>query len=245
MAIDLAHHHAILAAGSRETYQFFVVLAMLLGGWIIRQDAGDWRLTEKQKWLLLFVAFVGAMVGSAIPAYFSGGLIERIAWMAPISPKTVMGGILVSFLFVAIFKRAFSMRYDTSDGFARGAVTIMAVGRIGCIFQHCCYGRAADWGMDFGDGVNRIPVQYIEATGLFLMLVLIHQLHVRNLFPGRRLFIVFVLYGVMRFGLEFLREPVADLYLGVGYYQWIALLIFATGVWQVLRRTHRHRLAMA
>jgi phosphatidylglycerol:prolipoprotein diacylglycerol transferase len=245
MAIDLAHHHAILEAGSREIYQVFVVLAMLLGGWVIRKDARDWRLTEKQKWLLLFVAFVGAMLGSAIPAYFSGGLIEQIAWMAPISPKTVMGGILVSFLFVAFFKRAFAIHYDTSDGFARGAVTIMAVGRIGCIFQHCCYGRAASWGMDFGDGVNRIPVQYIEATGLFLMLILIHRLHVTNRFAGRRLFIVFVLYGIMRFGLEFLREPVADLYLGVGYYQWIALLIFATGVWQVIRRTDRRRLAIA
>jgi phosphatidylglycerol---prolipoprotein diacylglyceryl transferase len=243
MAIDLVHHHDILSSGSREAYQACVILATLVGGALIRQDATTWQVTSGEKWRILGVAFVGALIGCAIPAYFSGGLIEEIAWSVLIAPKTVMGGLLCAFLFVALYKRSAHIVFDTSDGFARGAIATMAIGRIGCIFQHCCYGREAGWGMDFGDGVTRIPVQYIEAVGLFLIFALINRLHTANRFTGRRLFLVFALYGGMRFLLEFLREPVADSYLGIGYYQWIALLVLSVGVWQIHKRReslHRH-----
>lgn len=239
MAIDLAHHHQILSAGSREAYQGCVILASLVAGMLIRKDSATWVLVDREKWLIFGVALAGALTGCAIPAYFSGGLIENIAWSVLIAPKTVMGGLLASFLFVALYKRIVALDYDTSDGFARGAIAAMAIGRIGCIFQHCCYGRKADWGMDFGDGVTRVPVQYIEAIGLFLILVLINRLHYMNTFTGRRLFLVFALYGAMRFILEFLREPVAGIYFGIGYYQWIALLIFAVGSWQIFKRRER------
>lgn len=236
MAIDLAHHHQILSAGSREAYQLLVVLATLVGGALIRKDSATWNLMARERWSILGVALVGALAGCGIPAYFSGGIIEDIAWSVLIAPKTVMGGLLVTFLFVAFYKRIAALNYDTSDGFARGAIAAMAIGRIGCIFQHCCYGREADWGMDFGDGVTRIPVQYIEATGLFFLFILINRLHSINAFAGRRLFLVFALYGAMRFILEFMREPVADIYLGIGYYQWIAVLILSVGSWQIFKR---------
>lgn len=237
MDINLIHHHEVLSSGSRLAYQIFVILAMLIGGWLIREDSEKWSLTSSKRWSILGIAFLGALLGSAIPAFFSGGLVEDLAWSVPITPKTVMGGILASFIFVAIYKRITKTHFDTSDGFARGAIAMMAIGRIGCIFQHCCYGKESSLGLDFGDGLSRVPVQYLEAIGLFAIFYLIQHLHEKNLFAGRRLFIVFALYGVLRFGLEFGREQIADIYLGIGFYQWIALLILATGIWQVFYRS--------
>lgn len=237
MDINLIHHHEVISSGSRLTYQVFVLLAMLVGGWLIRTDSEKWPLTSRKRWIVLGVAFVGALIGSAVPAFFSGGLVEDLAWSVPITPKTVMGGILASFVFVAIYKKVAKSHFDTSDGFARGAIAMMAIGRIGCIFQHCCYGKESSWGLDFGDGLSRVPVQYLEAIGLFGIFYLIQHLHEKNLFAGRRLFIVFALYGLLRFGLEFGREQIANMYFGIGFYQWIALLIFATGIWQILRRS--------
>jgi prolipoprotein diacylglyceryltransferase len=237
MEIDLHNHHQILSSGSRLAYQFFVILAMLIGGWLIRQDSEKWTLSTVQRYTLLGIAFVGALAGSAIPAFFSGGLVEDLAWSVPITPKTVMGGILTSFILVAIYKKITRNHVDTSDGFARGAIAMMAIGRIGCIFQHCCYGKEASWGLNFGDGLARIPVQYFEAIGLFGIFYLIQHLHEKNLFAGRRLFIVFALYGVLRFTLEFGREQIANIYFGIGFYQWIALIILATGLWQIMRRS--------
>ena len=237
MDINLIHHHDIISSGSRLTYQFFVILAMMVGGWLIREDSANWALSPIKRWSILGVAFLGAMIGSAIPAFFSGGLVESLAWSVPITPKTVMGGILASFIFVAIYKKITKNHFDTSDGFARGAIAMMAVGRIGCIFQHCCYGKESSWGLDFGDGLSRIPVQYLEAIGLFAIFYLIQHLHENNLYKGRRLFIVFTLYGLLRLVLEFGREQIADMYFGIGFYQWIALLILAVGLWQVFRRS--------
>ncbi len=241
MNIEIIHHHEIINSGSRLIYQLFVIVAMLVGGWLIREDSKKWTLPPIQRWSILGVAFMGAMIGSAIPAFFSGGLVEELAWSMPITPKTVMGGILVSFLFVAVFKKITKNTLDTSDGFARGAITMMAIGRIGCIFQHCCYGKEASWGIDFGDGLLRIPVQYFEALGLFAILFLIQHFHKNKLFVGRRLFIIFTLYGVLRFGLEFWREQITDIYFGIGFYQWIAVLIFMTGVWQTVRRSSNYQ----
>ncbi len=237
MDINLIHHHEILSSGSRIAYQFFVILAMLVGGWFIRKDSEKWVLTPVKRWSILGVAFLGAMLGSAVPAFFSGGLVEDLAWSMPITPKTVMGGILASFIFVVIYKKLSRTDFDTSDGFARGAIAMMAIGRIGCIFQHCCYGKEASWGINFGDGLSRVPVQYIEAIGLFGIFYLIQHFHEKNLYAGRRLFIVFTLYGLLRFVLEFGREQIADIYFGIGFYQWIALLIFVVGAWQIFHRS--------
>ena len=237
MDINLVHHHEILSSGSRLGYQFFVIIAMLVGGWLIREDSEKWELTPVKRWSILGIAFLGALLGSAVPAFFSGGLVEDLAWSMPITPKTVMGGILASFIFVVIYKKLSRTRFDTSDGFARGAIAMMAIGRIGCIFQHCCYGKEASWGLNFGDGLSRVPVQYLEAIGLFGIFYLIQHFHEKNLYTGRRLFIVFALYGLLRFALEFGREQIADVYFGIGFYQWIALLILATGIWQILRRS--------
>lgn len=234
--ITLQQHHDILAAGSRQAYQVCVVIATLVGGWLIRNDSASWPMPAINRWAILFVAFIGSMIGCAIPAFFAGGLVEQMSWTAPITPKTVMGGLLVSYLFVVLFKKLSGNPVDTSDAFARGAIAMMAIGRIGCIFQHCCYGKYAAWGFDFGDGVPRVPVQYFEAIGLFALFYGVQRLHTLNLLPGRRLFVVFAAYGLMRFGLEFWREPIANEFLGIGFYQFIALSILLIGAVEIRRR---------
>jgi phosphatidylglycerol:prolipoprotein diacylglycerol transferase len=230
--------NAILLAGSRVGYQTCVIVASLLGGVLIRKDSMQWSVSPWQRGWIMLAAFAGAMLGCAIPAYYAGGLVGNMAGSALPGPKTVLGGILGAFLFVSLFKRVTRNHADTSDAFARGAIAMMAVGRIGCILQHCCYGKPAVWGMDFGDGVPRVPVQYMEALGLFAIFGLIWVLHLRNVWQGRRLFIIFTLYGALRFGLEFWREQVATVYGGIGFYQWLALVVMLVGMLQLTKRTY-------
>lgn len=232
----LQHHHDILDAGNRGAYQFCVLAAALVGGWLIRVDSASWAMPPRQRWAILLLAFIGSMVGCAIPAYFAGGMIEEITWMVTITPKTVMGGLLGAYLLVVIFKKLIGNQVDTSDAFARGAVAMMAVGRIGCIFQHCCYGKYAAWGWDFGDGITRVPVQLFEAVGLFALWFWVQRLHRLQQLAGRRFFVVFACYGLLRFGLEFWRETIASEWLGIGFYQWIALSILVIGSVEMARR---------
>jgi phosphatidylglycerol---prolipoprotein diacylglyceryl transferase len=232
-------YEAIIHAGNHTAYSLAVLLGMLAGGWLIRRDSLAWPLSPRRRYLVLGVASLGALLGCAIPAYFAGGVIEEVTDFSVISPKTILGGMLLSFFLVAAYKKAFRVDYDTSDAFARGGCLMMAIGRIGCVFQHCCFGKEAPpgWGVDMGDGVPRYPTQLLEAAGLFALFFFLNHLHRKGLFPHRRLFILFTAYGVLRFNMEFLREPVGAVYGPIGFYQLLALVLFLTGAFQLAKRS--------
>ena len=232
-------YDAILRSGSRGLYSLAVLSATLLGAVLIQRDSRSWPLCRRDRILVLAGVSLGSLLGCAIPAFFAGGAIEALAWTEIVTPKTVLGGLLFGFLGAVVVKRTAGISYDTSDAFARGGCLLMAVGRLGCMAQHCCFGRATDsfLGWDFGDGTPRWPVQAIEAALLFGLFALMELLHRRRLLEHRRLFVLFAAYGLLRFGLEFLREPLASSWMGIGYYQGLALAVAATGLFQISLRT--------
>lgn len=236
--ISPEQYEAITHSGSHIAYSIMVLLGLVLGGALIRKDSREWKMSVTQRYTVLAVALIGSLIGCAIPAYFAGGVIEEIAMISIITPKTILGGILLSFIFVAIYKKAFHIRYDTSDAFARGGCLMMAIGRIGCILQHCCFGIEVptSYGVDFGDGVPRFPTQAIEAICLFALFFYLNTLHKQNKYPHKRLFILFAWYGLIRFILEFLREQISDAYFGIGFYQYLALTVLAIGIFQIIKR---------
>ena len=194
------------------------------------------------------------MVGSALPGFLAGGLVgEQVAQVAELQadagiaiggllllgPKTLVGGLLGGFAGASLFKRFARIPYDTSDAFARGTCCLMVIGRLGCIAQHCCFGAECPpgWGIEQGDGIPRWPVQIVEAFLQAMILLVIMIAHHRDWWPGRRLFVVFLSYGLVRFGLEFLREPFGAVYLGLGFYQWLALALTVTGMAQIFKRS--------
>ena len=236
-------YSAILETGSRSLYQLAVLASMALGGGLIHHDSRAWPLPRSVRLKIVAGVGVGCLVGCALPAYVAGGYVGFLAATAPIAPKTILGGLLLGFVAAAALKRAIAVPYDTSDAFARGGCLMMAVGRLGCVAQHCCFGRetTSRLGIDLGDGVARLPVQAIEATLLFGFFAFLTFCHRRRYFDHRRLFILFAGYGALRFGLEFLREDIASRWLGIGFYQWLALGLFAVGVYQIVLRTRRVR----
>ena len=229
----------IVKAGHPLVYTGFVAVGALAGGTLIRRESREWTLGPRARVAVIATVFVGGLLGSALPAFVSGGLIQNQAERYVIGPKTILGGLLAGFLAVAAMKKLAGITAETADAFARGSCLMMAIGRLGCFAAHCCVGVAwsGPGATDFGDGVPRLPIQLVEAAVLFGLFGVLEVLHRRGLLPDRRLFVFFALYGLCRFGLEFLREPVAAEPGGVGFYQWIALLLAATGLFQILKRT--------
>lgn len=229
----------ILRSGHPFVYTAFVGAGGIAGGALIRRDSRHWPLSDLQRIGVIVSVFVGGLLGSAVPAFLSGGLMQEQAEHYLIGPKTILGGLIAGFLAVALFKKVLGIDAETSDGFARGTCLMMAIGRLGCYFAHCCVGAAssAAWAQDFGDGVRRLPIQLIEAALLFALFAALQRLHARGTLADRRLFAFFAVYGVLRFTLEFWREPVAGETAGIGFYQWMALLLATIGVWQLLKRT--------
>lgn len=118
------------------------------------------------------------------------------------------------------------------DACAPCVASIIGFMRFGCLCAGCCGGVVCS----VGNVSFRWPTQLLEGFGDMLILGLLLSLEQREgqrglLYP---LFLVF--YGVMRFGIEFLRDTPKDmLFLSEG--QWLSLLGILLGtVWLIISR---------
>ena len=229
----------VLAAGHPGARSLFLTTAVAAGLWVMLIDARRWPIPARQRVALFVVAFATGLAGALLPALVAGGLVGSAVQTGRV-PMSILGALVFSFLGVAAYKRAIGLRWDTSDAFARGTCLEMAIGRLGCHAYHCCLGvKASDpaFGMDFGDGCARVPIQLVEAALMFALFGIFTILEARDQWPHRRLFVFFAAYGALRFVLEFWREPMGGAWLGLGAYQWFALALVALGAFQIIKRS--------
>ena len=135
------------------------------------------------------------------------------------------GGVFYGGLILAVVVALWYIRkiglplWTTCDVFAPGIALGHVVGRFGCLFAGCCYGKETrlPWAITFHDpfaaanvgtplGVPLHPTQLYEAGAEFLILLLLLGIERRNRgFPGRTFWLYMLLYGVSRFIIEFYR----------------------------------------
>jgi phosphatidylglycerol:prolipoprotein diacylglycerol transferase len=109
--------------------------------------------------------------------------------------------------------------WQVTDVFAPGIALGHVIGRIGCLFAGCCFGRptSVPWAITFHDkyaeqnvgtplGVPLHPTQLYEAGAELLILVaLLATERKGHPFPGRTFWSYMLLYGISRFVIEFYR----------------------------------------
>ena len=143
-------------------------------------------------------------------------------------------------------------RYSLPNSIWEGAVVAVplghAMGRIGCLFGGCCYGRVASkWGITFFDPAapafslsqGAVPlhaVQLYETGGLVVLAGLLVLLLRLRWHPLRVVAALFGGYAVLRFAVEFWRaDPSRGMWNGVSTSQWIAVV---TGVLAIASVAH-------
>jgi phosphatidylglycerol:prolipoprotein diacylglycerol transferase len=96
------------------------------------------------------------------------------------------------------------------DAIAPAGILGLAIGRVGCFLGGCCYGRPTTlpWGVVFPElgPPARHPLQLYSAAGDMLLLCL---LPARGRVPGNVARRACLGLGILRFALEFLRDPAA------------------------------------
>jgi phosphatidylglycerol---prolipoprotein diacylglyceryl transferase len=135
------------------------------------------------------------------------------------------GGVFYGGLIMAVtvalwyIRRAGLPLWTTCDVFAPGIALGHVVGRFGCLFAGCCYGKSTTepWGITFTDpfaaanvgtplGVPLHPTQLYEAGAEFLILMLLLGTERKGRpFAGRTFWLYLLLYGISRFIIEFYR----------------------------------------
>lgn len=120
----------------------------------------------------------------------------------------------------------------------------LAFGRVGCFLNGCCYGKpcTSAWCVRFPVTATAVhPTQLYEAAGaLLIFFVLYFGVRPRKRFDGQVFAGLLVLYGIVRFALEFWRDDARGALLGVSTSQWISVPLVAAGVSLWVRRWRRN-----
>lgn len=141
------------------------------------------------------------------PYDFSAGIYTGISGMSYFGG--LIGIAIAAYLFIRRRKLDF---WQWADFVIPAIPAGYFFGRIGNFLNGELYGRATAkfWGMYFpgGGGVLRHPSQLYEAIGEGIILfVILWNLRNSSKFPGYLFSFYFFGYGILRFGIEFFREP--------------------------------------
>ncbi len=134
---------------------------------------------------------------------------------------------------IALIKKKKLPFLATLDVFAVYVPLAHAIGRIGCFLNGCCQGLPARgfFGVIFpGDSIAIYPTQLYSAFFLFIIFIILFFLERKKQFDGQVISLYCVLYGFLRFNIEFLRAdnpPVLGIFT---LFQCISAAIFFIGV---------------
>jgi len=135
------------------------------------------------------------------------------------------GGVFYGGLILAVVVALFYIRkiglplWTTCDVFAPGIAVGHVVGRFGCLFAGCCYGKptTVPWAITFRDPFAQVnvgtplnqplhPTQLYEAGAeLIILIILLTTERKGRPYPGRTFWLYMLLYAVSRFIIEFYR----------------------------------------
>ena len=168
------------------------------------------RLPALDRLTLALAAFVGGTLTAKLPFVWDSdaGFWDWAAWTA--DGKTITTGLVGAYLSVEVVKLVLGIRAKTGDGLAVPLAVALAVGRLGCFVNPCCFGEPTTlpWGVDFGDGVRRHPTQLYESLFHATWAVILVRLQQRDALRYQRLKLYLLAYCGFRFAIEFIRvEP--------------------------------------
>jgi phosphatidylglycerol---prolipoprotein diacylglyceryl transferase len=240
---------------SLPTYGALVAVAFLTALWLTSRFARERGLnSEKIVNLGVYCALTG-MLGAKIlmilldPEYRAHPG-EIFSFETLQSAGIFFGGFIVALVFAFFYMRSQNLPVlATADVFAPGVAIGHGIGRLGCFAAGCCWGKPTTlpWAVTFNNrnattgvplGVPLHPTQLYEALAeAIICLILIWRLKQKHE-DGKVIGLYFVLYGMVRFGVEFLRDHDASNPFGGPFVleQWIALAVAIGGAYLVTRR---------
>ncbi|MES1258655.1 MAG: prolipoprotein diacylglyceryl transferase [Acidobacteriota bacterium] len=243
-----------LGSFALPTYGLLVAVAFLTALWMASRFARQRGLnSENIVNLGVYCALVG-MLGAkllmiALDPEFRAHPAEIFSFATLQSAGIFFGGFVLALIFAVFYMRAQKMPVlTTCDLFAPGVALGHGIGRLGCFAAGCCWGKPTHlpWAVTFTNqdattgvplGIPLHPTQLYEAfaEGLICLLLIwrLNKAHRAGAIIGLYL----LLYGLVRFGVEFLRMHDSSNPLGGPFTleQWIALGLAAAGAFLAFR----------
>jgi phosphatidylglycerol:prolipoprotein diacylglycerol transferase len=207
-----------------HTYGVFLALAFLSAIlFTVRLAARDGLPKEKIYDLCLWM-LLASLIGSKILMLFTepeyrGNPLALISLDFLRSGGVFYGGLLGAVVAGYLLMRRYNLPWwPTADACAPGIALGSFFGRQGCFAAGCCWGKPTTlpWGVQFselGHQVTGVPIdahlhptQLYESFAMLLVFFLLLWLHKHRRFEGQVILAYALLYSIIRFLIEFVRD---------------------------------------
>jgi len=198
-----------------------LVLALLVAARLAAKDG----LPKERIYDLGLWTIIGGLLGSKILMYFTEDNVNIFSLDFLRSGGVYYGGLLGGFFTLAFLIRYYKFSFwKVADAFAPGVALGQFFGRQGCFSAGCCWGKSTNlaWGVHFteqaheytgvaiytedGLSLHLHPTQLYESFAMLAVFGILYFLHRRKRFDGQVLIAYGILYGIIRFVIEFFRD---------------------------------------
>ena len=238
-----------------NTYGVLLALGMLLALFVAARLAARDGLPRERIYDLGLSTLIGGLVGSKILMLFTEDNVQVFSLDFLRSGGVYYGGFIGGFLALVVLIRWYKLPFwKVADAFAPGVALGQAIGRQGCFAAGCCWGKPTGlpWGVHFtepaheftgvpiygptGEDLYLHPTQLYESITMLAVFALLVYLHKKKRFDGQVLIAYAIIYGIVRFTIEFFRDdPRGNILglssiLGISTSQIISLIVVAFAV---------------
>jgi phosphatidylglycerol:prolipoprotein diacylglycerol transferase len=201
------------------TYGLLVATGFLVAILLASSRAEKEGLDSQKVLDLCFYVMVSALLGARLLyviveyRYFLASPLEIFKfWKGGL---VFYGGLILGVLISLWYlKRSQMPMWKTADLLAPSIALGQSIGRWGCFFAGCCYGKKTDvaWGITFTDprslapfGISLHPTQVYLSLNAVLIFMFLMWLSKRKVFDGQILWSYGILYSIGRFVIEYFR----------------------------------------
>lgn len=212
-------------------YGLAYIFGILIGGFVLMRVCKRWEI--RFTFDALLTVFIAAVLGIILGArlgyvlfYGAGYYLANPAAILNFSGMSFHGGVIGMFIAMFIACRVLKMPFASLGDLVVIVAPIgLFLGRLANFINGELWGAPTSlpWGVEFesGGGISRHPSQLYEALleGVVLFAVMMFLAwRKKPLYRGSYIGVFFILYGVFRIAVEFVREPDVQLgYLAGGW----------------------------
>ena len=222
-----------------HTYGVFVALGFLLGLSLFLYAAGKKNLGERKILSLSLWVVASGIIGARI--FY---VLDQLDWYLE-HPQDILkvwqgglvfyGGLFFSLIIALYFTHRHRLSFwEIADISAPPLALGISIGRIGCFFNGCCYGKPWKWGLIFSpdSAAGRIspnqplfPTQLISSANLLIIFFILVSLRRRKDFTQHIFLWFLVLYSAHRFVIEFIRADYPEVLLHLTIPQFMSVIL--------------------
>lgn len=248
-----------------NTYGVFLAIAFLCAIYVTvklaqRDGLPRERIYDLSLWMLL-----ASLIGSKVLMLFTEPEYRDNPWALLSLDFLRSGGVFYGGLLGAVIAGYFLMKryqlpwWKTADACAPGIAVGNFFGRQGCFAAGCCWGEPTSlpWGVKFtelGHQITGVPIdqhlhptQLYESFAMLLVFLFLLWLHKHRRFSGQVILVYALLYSIIRFAIEFVRDdPRGDILglttlTGLSTSQMISLVIGIVALILLIARSRNSR----